>query len=266
MEAAMKNVLLLVHDDTGQEARFQAALDLVRALSGHLICVDVAIAPTASIGAYGDGGAMLYAAEREQEAQNRKDLEARLRNEGVSWNWIDVGATLSEGVLSAAGLADIIVLNSGNESFPDMRQVASEILMQARKPVLAVPSKLEKLALGRALIAWDGRAACAMTLRASTPLLALAEEVEIFTIEEGGHRTAPEEAAQYLSRHGIHATVHKVEEGEDNIADRIEAEGYRFKADYIVMGAYGRGRLIEIFGGVTRRLLAGETMPLILGH
>src|SRR4051812_13689734 len=31
-EATMKNVLLLVHDDAGQEARFQAALDVTRAL------------------------------------------------------------------------------------------------------------------------------------------------------------------------------------------------------------------------------------------
>ncbi len=37
----MKNILLLVHDDEGQEARLQAALDLVRTLDGHLVCLDV---------------------------------------------------------------------------------------------------------------------------------------------------------------------------------------------------------------------------------
>lgn len=40
----MKTVLLLGHNDAGQEARLQAALDLTRALSGHLICVDIPIA------------------------------------------------------------------------------------------------------------------------------------------------------------------------------------------------------------------------------
>jgi hypothetical protein len=39
----MKNVLLLVHDDPGQEARVQAALDVVRAIEGHLICLGVAV-------------------------------------------------------------------------------------------------------------------------------------------------------------------------------------------------------------------------------
>lgn len=42
----MKNILLLVHDDDGQEVRLQAALDLVRALDGHLTCVDVTPRPS----------------------------------------------------------------------------------------------------------------------------------------------------------------------------------------------------------------------------
>ena len=41
----MKNVLLLVHDDAGQESRFQAALDITRAVEGHLTCLNVAIYP-----------------------------------------------------------------------------------------------------------------------------------------------------------------------------------------------------------------------------
>src|SRR3989344_3652734 len=36
----MKNILLLVHDDHGQEARLQAALDITRAVEGHLTCID----------------------------------------------------------------------------------------------------------------------------------------------------------------------------------------------------------------------------------
>jgi hypothetical protein len=44
----MKNVLLLVHDDAGQEARLQAALGIVRAVEGHLTCLDVIIYPMIS--------------------------------------------------------------------------------------------------------------------------------------------------------------------------------------------------------------------------
>lgn len=44
----MKNVLLLVHEDAGQEARLQAALDLTRALRGHLTCLDGTCYPVAA--------------------------------------------------------------------------------------------------------------------------------------------------------------------------------------------------------------------------
>jgi hypothetical protein len=32
------------------------------------------------------------------------------------------------------------------------------------------------------------------------------------------------------------------------------------------MGAYNHGRLLELFGGVTKRMLANSALPLVLGH
>ena len=46
----------------------------------------------------------------------------------------------------------------------------------------------------------------------------------------------------------------------------IEAEAAAFVADYILMGAYTHGRLMETFGGVTKRMLRNARVPLILGH
>ena len=37
----MKNILLLIHDDQGQESRLQVALDVTRALGGHIIPQDL---------------------------------------------------------------------------------------------------------------------------------------------------------------------------------------------------------------------------------
>ncbi len=56
----MKNILLLIHDDAGQEARLQAALDITRALGGHLKCVDVTPLTVIPDDAFGsDGSAVL---------------------------------------------------------------------------------------------------------------------------------------------------------------------------------------------------------------
>jgi len=195
-------------------------------------------------------------------------VTARLANEDVPWDWTDVTGALAESTVAAAALADIIVLNRQLDAFPypDMRDIASRILMQARTPVLAVPDSLKRLTLDRALIAWDGQASCVATMRAAVPLLALAKEVEIFMTRDGSERAEPAEAAEYLSRHGIHATVRIIHDGL-HAADRLIAdEAERWGADYIVMGAYSHGRVMESFGGVTKRMLSKSSLPLVLGH
>jgi len=263
----MKNVLLLVHDDRGQEARLQSALDLTRALAGHLQCIDVTLAPSIMLDDYdGGGGALLLDAERRREGANKAELEARLAREDVAWSWADTTDSVAEGVLAASGLADIIVLNSGLDCYPSTRDIVSQILMRAHKPILAVPETSNRLALNRALVAWDGHESSAATLRACTPLLALADEVEIFMVRDGAERVNPEEAAEYLSRHDVHPSIKVVDDGVHAADAAIEEECARWRPDYLLMGAYGRGRLREAFGGVTKRMLGKAMLPIILGH
>lgn len=100
----MKNILLIVHDDAGQEARLQAALDVARALDGHLTCLDIAIMPVL-VGDYysGIGEAMLLADEHAREATNREGLEARLAREDVPWDWKEATGNLAPCVTDEAG-------------------------------------------------------------------------------------------------------------------------------------------------------------------
>lgn len=269
----MKNVLLLVHDDEGQEARLQAALDLTRALEGHLSCVDVSLIPV-FVGDYYSGyyagacEAALLADERIREGDNKTRLSARLANEDVAWDWEDTTATIADAVLDRALLADIVVLNRRLDkgAMPDMTDAASRVLMHARVPVLAMPEGARALDTDRVLVAWDGHAACAATLRACVPLLARARQVEILMVRDREERLPPDEAARYLSRHGIHAEIRVIEDDKTPADRLILAEAGRLGAGYVLMGAYGRGRLRETFGGVTRRLLAESTVPLVLGH
>jgi len=266
----MKNILLLVHDDQGQEARLQVALDLTRAFGGHLSCLDVTILPALVGDYYGGatGGAMLLAEESDRETRNKAAIEARLAHEDVSWDWQDVTGDVASSVIDAASLADLIVLNRrlDDASYPDMRAIASRIVMHARKPVVAVPETRKHFAFNRAMIAWDGKASCAATLRASIPLLALADTVEIFMVRDGSEQTGAEEAAKYLSRHDIRASIHVIDDVSQPADQLIADECTAWRADYVVMGAYNHGRMMEAFGGVTKRLLASAKVPLVLGH
>lgn len=266
----MKNILLLVHDDDGQVARLHTAIDITRALDGHLICVDVTPSPVYAGNANGGfGDPILLNDERESEARNRARMKERVAGANISWSWEDATGDFAQCVIDAANLADLIVLNRALDDYPllDMRTIASRVLMHARNPIVAVPEEVESFnAKGRPIIAWDGQESAAATMRACVPLLQLASDVEIFMVRDGAENTEPEEAAAYLARHGIHATVKIVDDGLHQADALIENAARQWHADYILMGAYSHGRLMEAFGGVTKRMLSNCKLPLVIGH
>ena len=155
----MKNVLVLGHDDAGQQARLQAALDLTRALRGHLDCLDVTPA-------FARGGhfaiaaeAVLIEEERQREIANESALRERLSGEDVPWSITAADGEFSTCIRKAAGLADLIVLNRKLDSpgAPDMLTVLAEVLFAVRRPVVAVPESCRGFdAYGHAVVAWDG--------------------------------------------------------------------------------------------------------------
>lgn len=267
----MKNVLLLIHDDPGQEARFQAALDLTRALNGHLHCVDVTIVPVVVDDYVPNGGtALLLADEQARERANRTAMEARLAHEDVSYDWRDVTGDIAQALRDAAGLADVIVINRQLDGlhFPDMRGLAGDLLHRAETPVLAVPENARRFdAFGHALVAWDGSKAAEEALQAAVPLLTLAKRVTLVEIDDGSLKAPATEAAKYLSRHGIEPVVHHVPTSFERTSDTLLAEIARTHAAYLVMGGYGHSRALQaVFGGVTRRMLSESPVPLLLAH
>ncbi|WP_454887488.1 universal stress protein [Sphingomonas oryzagri] len=263
----MKNILLLVHDDEGQEARLQVALDVARAVKGHLTCLDIAFVPKIAGDFYGATD-MLLADEGRNEAINKARLGTLLQHEGVPWDWSDVIGEPSTCLARVAALADLIVVNRGLDTFlsPDVRAVSSKLLKETRTPILAVPHHARALNVsGHALVAWDGSGPANAALRAATPLLSLAGRVTIVTVAQDPVGADPQDAATYLSRHGVHADVIELTEMKSDVASRLSMEGRNRAADYIVMGGFGHGRLEEaLFGGVTRTLLGKSPIPLFL--
>lgn len=265
----MKTVLLLVHDDAGQEARLQAALDLARALDGHLRCVDVTPIPTFAGDYDGAAQAMILAEERKVEAANRIALSTRLTHEQAPWDWVDATGDIAQCLMREAGLADLIVVNCKRDRLLEVepRGVVSDVATQARCPVLAVPDNVRGVDVtGPVVVAWDGSPPVMATLRAAAPLLKLASSVELFTV--GEPKGVPAEAAAiYLSRHDIHATVRRIPASGDKPDVQLLEECAAVGAGYCLMGAYGHGRLKEeLFGGVTRRMLDAAQLPLLLGR
>ena len=268
----MKNILLLVHDDDGQEARLQVALDATRLMNGHLMCLDVAVPPPAlvddSFGAV--AGATLFADELVREADNRTRTEARLTHEDISWDWTDRVGRIVPSILEASRLADLIVVSRrfDDAATPDMRAMAGSIIVRSGKLVLVVFETTRCLSLDHVIVAWNGSASCAAALQRAIPLLSQAARVTLLQIgwpdDAADDRGA---AARYLSRHGIHARVEQIDPGECSISKALIIEVVRHNAGLVVAGGFGHARAVEaLLGGVTRELLAFAPCPVFLAH
>ena len=262
-------ILLLIHDDAGQEARLAVAFALARALDGRLICLDVAIMRVLPGDGFGaDGGLILYQDECAREAANRAVLEKRLAEQGLSWEWIEVGGSLERCLAEAADRCDLIVVNRTLDgfAFPDMRGVAGALILGTGKPLLAVPPEARPFrADGAALVAWNGSRAAEAALRSALPLLRHAGTITVLEIDDGSLKAPGEAAIDILSAHGLRATV--IREQAPDAAEALLARARSGAHDYLVMGGFGHSRLREtLFGGVTRRLLHESPIPLFIAH
>jgi nucleotide-binding universal stress UspA family protein len=265
----MKTVMVLIHNDPGQEARLQCALDVVRAVEGHLVCLDVVQLPVVADGfGVGTASAMLIVDEREREDENVQALEPRLAGEGVSYEWSRIHTNSDVAITDAARLVDLIVVGRrGIGDFADSGDMAARLAELSSAPVLLVPTEQPSLDLsGKVLVTWDGSSANDAAIRAAAPLLKLAREVEVLTIGDTANDADPAEAAAYLARHGCRTTARREAKSGDvpaQLIDAMQSSG----ATWCVMGSYGHSRLREfLFGGATRALFAKASIPLFVSH
>ena len=268
----MKNILVLVHDDEGQEARLQVAFDLGRALSGHVTCLDVTYVPPVLGNDYTAGGyelAAVLADETTRERDNKHRLETRLAREDVAWDWIDTTGDAAASIARAAGLADVIVVNRklDDPSVIDMLRTASTLIVKSGKPVLTVPGACRRLDLSAALVAWDGSPGAAAAMQAAVPMLQHATDVTLLAIDDGPMASPIEEAATYLSRYGIYASIRRIEAEPGGAPAQLLAAVSTGAFGYLVMGGFGHLRFMEaLFGGVTRTMLTKSPVPVFFAH
>ena len=103
----MRDVLVVIHDDVGQQSRLQAAFDLVRASQGRLLCVDLVGPDVRGEGAAG-GGSLVMEAEVAPLTTVRDQVEAS----GLSAQWIERRDEMLPALSELAALADLIVMSA----------------------------------------------------------------------------------------------------------------------------------------------------------
>lgn len=271
----MRSILLHAHRDASFDARLQAALDIARQCDAHVTCLQAITYDLALPGDfYGTLAAEMIPVTTEEADRFRDQVEARLRAEDVRWDWAEEAGMADSRLLEYAALADLVVLGA---TPPEVErrgpsQLVGTMAIHGRTPLLVVPKDFKDFTTTRpALVAWNGSSEASRALKAAVPLLARSSKVWLASVAEpeadGPFDLPPLRGAEYLARHGIDCEVVELPKGPEGIATTLSEAALVRGASYMVMGAYGHNRVMEVlFGGVTRRMISNPALPLLLAH
>ena len=267
----MKSILLYTSNDPAMESRLQAALDVARRCDAHLTLTQtLPYQDYLAIDMFGGAHLMadVLAASEAIQTEVREKMEARLANEAVKWDWQQYDGSTIDMIVDASRFSDLVVFSLGDGEKINrnvQRSTLGEIIMDSQRPVLAVPASGKGLGFDRAMVAYDGGDESASAIRAALPMLKQVGTVQLVEVEEKESSFPMTDAAEYLARHGVKCEIKEVRRGRESVAKTLLSHAESYRPDFIVMGAYGRGRLREnLFGGVTRHLLGESQFPLLL--
>lgn len=270
---------ILVHLDNSQrcDARTQLAFDLARRFDAHviglyLVCQDLVhhlFGPAQRV-------------ERSRyEMQQRAALdhaheafEHAAQLAGVTAEWRAPAGSVIDAAVLHGRHADMIVLGQDDPQDPAAfiaRRFVEDTVMGAGRPVLIVPRAGDIKTIGEnVVLAWDDSREAARAVADALPILRRARVVEVVTVERHKDDNAPAgiDIAACLERQGVRAGF--------SSTPRIRGGGTGFTlldrassvhADMLVAGAYAHSRGLErVLGGVTRTLLEGSALPVLLSH
>lgn len=257
-----KSILLNLDIDGPAASLVKFAGDLASRFDARLIGFSAAIFPPPMVTA--EGGTIFDGEIMQQQRESierrleelRKEFE-RLAGATVDAEWRGAVGNPTSLLIDCARAADLVVtgLSQGASSIDAHRAVdPGNLILHAGRPVLVAADGQERFVANKALVAWKDTREARRAVADALPLLQLASEVKIITVDN-----APDDQTwKSLADVTAFLSLHSVKADSDVITETATIAGVAkaMNADLLISGAYGHSRLREwVFGGVTRSLL-----------
>ena len=229
---------------------------------------------------YGDGyvSGDLFQQDLAEIAKSFSDAEAEFRTAlrgrvaYLEWRSARMYGYLAEYIADEARGADLVLTGIGTGDFLDASRAVNtgDLVMQAGRPVLIVPTAASTLKLTHALIGWNDTREARRAVADALPFLKLAKRVSVVELAVMDDLPSADKHVQdviaWLGRHGVAAeSSAQLSTGDDAAA--LLAIGHDQGVDLVVAGAYGHSRLREwVLGGVTRDLLLSANRFSLVSH
>lgn len=265
---------------------FDAGVAVARLFDGHLTClrihpdpVDLAVKASGTALTAEIGGSLVVS-----DLWKILEEEDRQRSLAVRAQFDAAAATLPKGHASWAERTgdevneastvgrwhDLVVIDGQVDGGLPAPMIGN-ILHTCGKPLLLAGKP--RGTLGQSvIIAWKNGPEAARALSAAMPLLKRAQRILVASVTENGRPSranieGAEGVVGLLQHHGLKAEARCVTAGERPPAIVISSMAGEWGADLMVMGAYGHSRMREtVFGGFTRHVLSGVTIPALMVH
>lgn len=276
----MSYATLMVHLDLAEddEARLAVGAELAARCGAAVIGI-AACDPQPAPYFYAAYGDQVLGEDRAKVERQLAELGERFRQAMVgstkSVEWRAALASPVPFVAREARAADLLIVGAsagGALADPGRTLDVADLVMQAGRPVLVVPTQTEPFRFGCALVAWKDTREARRVVCDALPLLRLCRQTIVAAIGEGDEEEMPrarkgaEDVAAWLTRHGVAAETIVMLSFGDTVG-QLDAIAAERGADVIAAGAYGHSRFSEwVFGGVTRDLLARMPRCLLLAH
>jgi nucleotide-binding universal stress UspA family protein len=260
-----KTVMVGLAMDRRNDACLRVAGDVAERFGARIIGVAASDIRPPMYFAEGDFAQKLFDEEAAAIERRLSELEAEFRasveRRATAVEWRSARTLPVPYMLQQARAADILVIGARPETLVDPSAAAdpSDLLMQAGRPLIVVPSTVEWLDLRSVLVAWKDVREARRAVFDALPILAAAKEVTIAEIPEQDGRRADAlarvaDVAAWLRGHGIAANT-VVPEKAGGVTGQLQNIAANIGAGAVIAGAYGHSRFREwVLSGVTRHL------------
>ena len=276
----MKTILIPTEDHDQMAAVLETARLLARAMDSYMEGFAVRPSLDAYVAVEPLSGVAISAAHYEDaQRQSHTLFESFMQAHGVpradgelarySYAWPHAEAADDTAIGSRGRVFDLIALGRPGPSPQNPRMAPLEAaLFDAGKPVLIAPASAPTTLGHNVLVSWNGSPEQARTNAFALPLLRLAEQVTVLTVE-GGTTPGPSgaDAALHLRRNGVKARALTAKPQGQSTGEVILEHVRTLGCDLLVKGAYTQSRFRQmIFGGATRHILDNAVVPVVMAH
>ena len=261
-----KTVMVGLALDRPNDACLSVAGDLAEQFGARVVGVAASDLRAPMYFAVGDFAQKLLdeeaAAIKKRLSELEADFRAAVEKRATSVEWRSARALPVPYMLQQARAADLIVVGARAETMVDPCAAPdpSNLVMQAGRPLIVVPSTVQWLDLRSVLVAWKDVREARRAVFDALPVLAAAKEVTITEIpEENTHRadavSRVADVAAWLRSHGINGWRDCCRKARRSSAEQLDNIAANVGAGAVIAGAYGHSRFREwVLSGVTRHL------------